>query len=98
MDLILALAVVFFFLAVIAAGRYAELAVRRKVRQAIRRNRCPQCTRRLDRARVRPVKPTGRRRGVSDPRQAFPETWRVQCRQCGRILHCDSSGGRIRFM
>lgn len=98
MNLLLALAIVSFFLAIIGVGRYAEFTVRRKVARAVRRRRCPKCNQALTRARVRAAGEGRRRRVTASPNPVFPESWRVQCRRCGAILHCDSRSGSVRFL
>lgn len=97
MNLILTLTILCFFLGLIGWGRYAEHSIRKRVERAVRRRRCPKCNQPLVRARVRAARIRGAGRAVSDPRQVFPEAWQVQCRQCGGILHCDSSRGSIQF-
>ena len=97
MQLLLLLIIVCVFMAVIAWGRYAEHAVKKKVTAALRRSRCPKCGRILNGATVTPLKQARKRTAVAVPQHAWPTHYRSECPHCGKALVCEAGRGGIRF-
>jgi hypothetical protein len=97
MQLLLLLIILCVFIAVIAWGRYAEHALKKKVAAALRRSRCPKCGRIMNGARVTPLKQARKRTAVAVPQHTWPTRYRSECPHCGKALVCEAERGRIRF-